>query len=143
MALPCFWDTAWTCNHMTLSHPWCAVYACCGCAVQPLSPDAPPDVTVGLTVLGSRGLFTDQYWRWIGVGALIGFVILFNFLCILALQYLNRKWIGGSAAPCWDSPVDLQRNLPPATCSWSRGSKSAHGQGVNLNSRCLARSESN
>ena len=39
----------------------------------------------------SRGIFTEARWYWIGVGALIGYVFLFNLLCIAALTYLNRE----------------------------------------------------
>ncbi|KAG5055661.1 hypothetical protein JHK85_008171 [Glycine max] len=48
--------------------------------------DAP---TVGKVLLKSRGFFTDDYWFWICIGALFGFVLLFNLLCIVALTYLN------------------------------------------------------
>lgn len=50
--------------------------------------DAP---TVGKVLLKSRGFFTDDYWFWICIGALFGFVLLFNLLCIVALTYLNGK----------------------------------------------------
>ncbi|XP_043711176.1 pleiotropic drug resistance protein 1-like isoform X2 [Telopea speciosissima] len=45
--------------------------------------------TLGAAVLKSRGFFTEAYWYWIGVGALIGYTFLFNGLSILALSYLN------------------------------------------------------
>ncbi|XP_057422907.1 pleiotropic drug resistance protein 1-like isoform X2 [Lotus japonicus] len=45
--------------------------------------------TLGVLVLKTRGLFTEAYWYWIGVGALIGYIFLFNSLIILALQYLS------------------------------------------------------
>ena len=45
--------------------------------------------TLGVLVLKSRGLFASAYWYWIEVGALIGYVFLFNFLCISALQYFS------------------------------------------------------
>ncbi|KAK4798053.1 hypothetical protein SAY86_030379 [Trapa natans] len=45
--------------------------------------------TLGVEVLKSRGFFTSAYWYWIGVGALIGFVLLFNFGFTMALKYLN------------------------------------------------------
>ncbi|KAH6833259.1 pleiotropic drug resistance 12 [Perilla frutescens var. hirtella] len=44
---------------------------------------------IGVSVLRSRGLFLEAYWYWIGVGALIGYTVLFNFCDILALTYLN------------------------------------------------------
>ncbi|XP_042504440.1 pleiotropic drug resistance protein 1-like [Macadamia integrifolia] len=45
--------------------------------------------TLGVAVIKSRAIFTDANWYWIGVGALIGFVFLFNVLFTLALTYLN------------------------------------------------------
>ncbi|KAJ7981129.1 Pleiotropic drug resistance ABC transporter [Quillaja saponaria] len=45
--------------------------------------------TVGKTLLKGRGLFTDEYWYWISVGALFGFSLLFNVLFIAALTFLN------------------------------------------------------
>ncbi|CAJ1898805.1 unnamed protein product [Sphenostylis stenocarpa] len=43
----------------------------------------------GVEVLKSRGFFTESYWYWIGVGALIGYTLLFNFGYIFALMYLS------------------------------------------------------
>ncbi|GFP88114.1 ABC transporter g family member 34 [Phtheirospermum japonicum] len=45
--------------------------------------------TVGKALLQSRGFYTEDYWFWICVGALMGFSILFNLLFIAALTYLN------------------------------------------------------
>ena len=47
--------------------------------------------TVGRVVLESRGLFAEAKFYWIGIGALIGFCVLFNVLYIVALTLLNRK----------------------------------------------------
>uniref|UniRef100_A0A2P2K9X4 Uncharacterized protein MANES_04G106100 n=2 Tax=Rhizophora mucronata TaxID=61149 RepID=A0A2P2K9X4_RHIMU len=44
---------------------------------------------LGVQVLKSRGFFPYAYWYWIGVGALIGFVVLFNGCFVLSLTYLN------------------------------------------------------
>ncbi|KAJ4707957.1 Pleiotropic drug resistance ABC transporter [Melia azedarach] len=44
---------------------------------------------LGVQILKTRGLFPEAYWYWIGVGALIGYVLLFNFLFTLALKYLD------------------------------------------------------
>ncbi|XP_042516397.1 pleiotropic drug resistance protein 1-like [Macadamia integrifolia] len=52
--------------------------------VQPNSTEA-----LGVSVLRSRGVFPEAYWYWIGVGALIGYMFLFNALSILTLSYLN------------------------------------------------------
>ncbi|CAI7732467.1 unnamed protein product [Closterium sp. NIES-54] len=54
-------------------------------------PLFPPTVTMGQVLLESRSLAMDDNWRGIGVAALIGFIILFNLLTILALAYLDRK----------------------------------------------------
>ncbi|KAJ6836913.1 ABC transporter G family member 36-like isoform X2 [Iris pallida] len=44
--------------------------------------------TLGVTVLKSRGVFPEAKWYWIGVGALIGYTLLFNWFFTLALAYL-------------------------------------------------------
>ncbi|XP_058750844.1 ABC transporter G family member 32-like [Vicia villosa] len=44
---------------------------------------------LGKAVLKARSLFTESYWYWIGVGALVGYTILFNFLFTIFLAYLN------------------------------------------------------
>ncbi|CAI9094458.1 OLC1v1030203C1 [Oldenlandia corymbosa var. corymbosa] len=44
---------------------------------------------LGVSVLKSRGIFAEPRWYWIGVGALIGYIFLFNFLYTLALTYLK------------------------------------------------------
>ncbi|PQQ16684.1 hypothetical protein Pyn_38487 [Prunus yedoensis var. nudiflora] len=45
--------------------------------------------TVGKALLKTRGMFTEEYWYWICIGALLGFSLLFNILFIAALTYLN------------------------------------------------------
>lgn len=44
-----------------------------------------------LSILESRGIFTREYWYWIGIGALIGYIVLFNVMVTFALQHLSRK----------------------------------------------------
>ena len=46
---------------------------------------------LGMLVLESRGIFTKSNWYWIGAGAMVGYIFLFNTLFSLALEYLNRK----------------------------------------------------
>ena len=46
--------------------------------------------SLGVTVLKSRGFSTDAHWYWIGAGALLGFIFVFNFFYTLCLNYLNR-----------------------------------------------------
>ncbi|KAF2323288.1 hypothetical protein GH714_034464 [Hevea brasiliensis] len=45
---------------------------------------------LGVQVLKSRGFFTEAYWYWLGLGALCGFTLLFNFLYTAALTFLNE-----------------------------------------------------
>ncbi|KAK9946083.1 hypothetical protein M0R45_011563 [Rubus argutus] len=51
----------------------------------------PPNSTesLGIMVLKSRGVFIEAYWYWLGVGATIGYIFLFNFFYTLALKYLD------------------------------------------------------
>ncbi|KAK1434085.1 hypothetical protein QVD17_11003 [Tagetes erecta] len=45
--------------------------------------------TLGRQAITGRGYFAEPYWYWIGVGALIGFMFIFNILFTLALSILN------------------------------------------------------
>ncbi|KAJ0958836.1 putative iron-chelate-transporting ATPase [Helianthus annuus] len=47
------------------------------------------DIPLGTMLLKVRSLFPEDYWYWIGVGALLGYTILFNVLFTLFLTYLN------------------------------------------------------
>lgn len=47
---------------------------------------------LGTTILNSRGIFAEAKWYWIGVGALIGFILLFNLLYTLCLAFLKREY---------------------------------------------------
>lgn len=42
-------------------------------------------------VLRNWDVYHNRNWYWIGVGALLGFTVLFNLLFTFALTYLNRK----------------------------------------------------
>jgi hypothetical protein len=58
---------------------------------QPNPDPKIPEPTVGKVLLGARGMFKEDYWYWICVGALLGFSLLFNICFMLALTFLNRK----------------------------------------------------
>ncbi|GJU70197.1 pleiotropic drug resistance protein 1 [Tanacetum coccineum] len=45
--------------------------------------------TLGKQVMLARGFFSDAYWYWIAVAALIGYILVFNFCYALALSFLN------------------------------------------------------
>jgi hypothetical protein len=49
--------------------------------------------TLGVQALRSRGVFPEAKWYWIGLGALLGFIMLFNILFTLALTYLKREFL--------------------------------------------------
>ncbi|XLR36277.1 hypothetical protein S83_064177 [Arachis hypogaea] len=51
----------------------------------------PPNSTepLGVKVLKARGIFPEAHWYWIGVGASIGYMLLFNLLFPLALHFLD------------------------------------------------------
>ena len=49
--------------------------------------------SLGVAVLKARGFFTEAHWYWIGAGALLGFIFVFNFCYTVALTYLNREYL--------------------------------------------------
>lgn len=61
-----------------------------GSPIQPLS-GSNSTKSLGVLSLEARGVFPEAKWYWIGAGALIGYIFLFNGLYIWALDYLNRK----------------------------------------------------
>ncbi|XP_014513559.1 pleiotropic drug resistance protein 2 [Vigna radiata var. radiata] len=48
-----------------------------------------PGRTVGKALLKVRSMYTEEYWYWICIGALLGFSLLFNICFIIALTFLN------------------------------------------------------
>eukprot|EP00850_Spirogloea_muscicola_P018226 SM000165S02187 [mRNA] locus=s165:830:10558:+ [translate_table: standard] len=48
-----------------------------------------PNQSIGYAVLHGRGLYTRGFWYWIGFAALIGFIIVFNLILIVALQFIQ------------------------------------------------------
>lgn len=60
------------------------------CALSQVLPGSTEPL--GIEVLKSRGIFTDKYWYWIGVAAMVGYIFLFNGLFPVALAYLNREY---------------------------------------------------
>ncbi|XP_019439503.1 PREDICTED: ABC transporter G family member 32 [Lupinus angustifolius] len=45
--------------------------------------------TLGKAILKVRSMYPESYWYWIGLGALVGYTILFNTLFTIFLAYLN------------------------------------------------------
>ncbi|CAL9134814.1 unnamed protein product [Musa textilis] len=54
-----------------------------------ITPNSNPPELLGVSVLESHAIFAEAKWYWIGFGALVGYVLLFNALFTLALTYLN------------------------------------------------------
>ncbi|GMI90397.1 pleiotropic drug resistance 6, PLEIOTROPIC DRUG RESISTANCE 6, ATP-binding cassette G34 [Hibiscus trionum] len=67
--------------------------------------------TVGKALLKSRGMYTEEFWYWICVLALLGFSLLFNLCFIAALTYLNP--LGDSKAVTLEED-DENKNRPPS-----------------------------
>ncbi|KAG6389552.1 hypothetical protein SASPL_151023 [Salvia splendens] len=44
---------------------------------------------LGVVLMESQGFYPQTYWYWIGVGASVGFIWLFNILYLASLTYLN------------------------------------------------------
>ncbi|KAH9293069.1 hypothetical protein KI387_041723 [Taxus chinensis] len=44
---------------------------------------------IGVQLLHSRGLFSNNWWYWLSIAALVGYNVLFNVLYTLALRYLD------------------------------------------------------
>jgi len=49
--------------------------------------------TLGVQILKARGIFVDPNWYWIGAGALLGYIMLFNILFVLFLNWLGREYL--------------------------------------------------
>lgn len=57
-----------------------------------MQPSNTPGQSVGVAALLSRGQYPYAYWYWIGIGALVGFAVVFNFGFTVALGFMPRKW---------------------------------------------------
>ncbi|XP_044495069.1 pleiotropic drug resistance protein 1-like isoform X1 [Mangifera indica] len=77
--------------------------------------------TLGVAVLKSKGFFSDAYWYWIGVGALIGFTLLFNLGNIVALTYLNALHKPQAVKSVNQSTEDDDRNKETIQTNADRG----------------------
>ncbi|CAI9097793.1 OLC1v1034285C1 [Oldenlandia corymbosa var. corymbosa] len=73
--------------------------------------DAP---TIGKALLKSRGFYTEEYWYWICIGALVGFSFLFNALFIAALTFFNPL-VDGKTVILDDDDKDNSLSSPQMT----------------------------
>eukprot|EP00253_Pinus_taeda_P001138 PITA_01138 len=88
--IPSWWIWAYWCSPMSYGQNAIAVNEFLASRWdKPVSNSS--NKTVGRAVLESRGLFAEAKFYWIGVGALIGFCVLFNILYTVALACLNQR----------------------------------------------------
>ncbi|GMH15940.1 hypothetical protein Nepgr_017781 [Nepenthes gracilis] len=77
---------------------------------------------LGVTVLKSRGYFPHAYWYWLGAGALLGFIFLFNILYTLALTFL--KPMGKHQSRTIDESTNEEKSLRGGVLEMSNRGKS-------------------
>ncbi|KAL4575281.1 hypothetical protein LXL04_022123 [Taraxacum kok-saghyz] len=66
--------------------------------------------TVGKVLLGSRGMFKDDYMFWVCIGALCAYSLIFTILFILALTYLNPLKDSKTVVPTEDEEIEVPRS---------------------------------
>ncbi|PKA64695.1 Pleiotropic drug resistance protein 4 [Apostasia shenzhenica] len=82
--------------------------------------------TLGVAILKSRGMFSEAKWYWIGIAALFGYVLVFNFLFTIALAYLKRENLP-HVLVCQNSlssSLNLKHSLNNPCSLWERPSDS-------------------
>ncbi|KAL5562676.1 hypothetical protein UlMin_032423 [Ulmus minor] len=88
----------------------------------------PPNSTepLGVKVLKSGGFFPYAYWYWIGVGALIGFILVFNIGFTLALSFVKPS--GRARAPTSEQFESnyQESKVGEASQLWKGESSSSH-----------------
>ncbi|KAK4559269.1 hypothetical protein RGQ29_008487 [Quercus rubra] len=86
---------------------------------------------LGIMVLKSHGLFREENWFWLGVGASIGFVFLFNFLFTLALSYL-RPFGKPQAVISEENPVEKHSDGKEKYIELSHNEKTSSERGADF-----------
>ncbi|XP_012839425.1 PREDICTED: ABC transporter G family member 31 [Erythranthe guttata] len=66
------------------------------------------NTSLGDTILKLHSLPSDGYWYWIGIGALLGYALVFNIAVTIALAYLNPIQKSQTISP----PDENQEHLP-------------------------------
>ncbi|XP_020241529.1 ABC transporter G family member 36-like isoform X2 [Asparagus officinalis] len=88
--------------------------------------------TLGVTILKSRGIFPEAKWYWIGIGALLGYMFLFNVLFTLALAYLNPLG-NAQAAMSEDTLKEKHSNITGEILETSSRGKKSNSQSASEN----------
>ncbi|ONK59464.1 uncharacterized protein A4U43_C08F6690 [Asparagus officinalis] len=83
-----WWIWGYWCSPLTYAHNAVAVNEFLGHSWHKIVNPATNE-TLGVEFLKKRGIFVDPNWYWIGVGALIGYIFLFNLLFVLFLDWLD------------------------------------------------------
>uniref|UniRef100_A0A453NPV6 ABC transporter domain-containing protein n=1 Tax=Aegilops tauschii subsp. strangulata TaxID=200361 RepID=A0A453NPV6_AEGTS len=83
-----WWIWGYWCSPLMYAQNAIAVNEFLGHSWRVVDPTDSND-TLGVQVLKSRGIFVDPNWYWIGVGALLGYIMLFNVLFIVFLDLLD------------------------------------------------------
>ncbi|KAM3688042.1 hypothetical protein ACJW31_10G120600 [Castanea mollissima] len=86
---------------------------------------------LGIMVLKSHGLFPEDNWFWLGVGASIGFVFLFNFLFALALSYLH-PFGKPQAVISEENPVEKHSDVKEKYIELSNNEKTSSERGADF-----------
>ncbi|XP_073296856.1 pleiotropic drug resistance protein 1-like [Primulina huaijiensis] len=73
------------------------------------------NVSLGVQVLNGLGFFSNSYWYWIGAGALVGWMLLYNFCSVLALTWLNPLGKPQAILPENNTETDNQRGISTET----------------------------
>lgn len=71
--------------------------------------------TLGVQILTSRGVFPEAKWYWIGLGALLGFTLIFNALLTLALTFLRCEYFKYAFASCSHFEMDNAKPIQDCT----------------------------
>uniref|UniRef100_A0A0E0MZ47 ABC transporter domain-containing protein n=1 Tax=Oryza rufipogon TaxID=4529 RepID=A0A0E0MZ47_ORYRU len=81
------------------------------------------NVTLGVSVLKSRGIFAEAKWYWIGLGALLGYTLLFNLLYTVALSVLS-PFTDSHASMSEDALKEKHANLTGEVVEGQKDTKS-------------------
>ncbi|KAK9816709.1 hypothetical protein WJX72_004056 [[Myrmecia] bisecta] len=69
-----------------------------------------PGETMGQFALRNRGLFTQYYWVWLGVGVLVAYAFLFNIFVLLAQSYLGPLSSGAQGMMPEEQLIEREAN---------------------------------
>ncbi|KAI0502528.1 hypothetical protein KFK09_017481 [Dendrobium nobile] len=81
--------------------------------------------TLGILILKSKRIFPEANWFWIGIGALFAYVLIFNFLFIVALSYL-KPLAKGQSTVSEEAVREQQKRVIGKSTLQSRGMNSIY-----------------